>query len=302
MKQITVIGSISMDFVVTTEQVPAQGETLFGETFNTYYGGKGANQAVAASRLGGAVTMLGAVGNDVFGKEVLGNLKTNKISTAGVKVVDNQHTGVANIVVHEGDNRIIYVPGANDAVTIADVKAQEQLLLASEMVIIQNETPLEVIELVISFCHEHKIKTIYNPAPAREISATALEQVSYLTPNESEFGILFPNQTLETVLKKFPNKLIVTLGSQGAIFYDGTQLQRVPAFKVTPVDTTGAGDTFNGALAVALSYGLSVEESLKFGNLASSLAVQVKGAQDGIPTISTMKGQVEYEEAWHFEQ
>lgn len=300
MKKITVIGSISTDFVVTTQVVPAQGETLFGETFATFFGGKGANQAVAASRLGGKVSMIGAVGDDVFGQEVLRNLVENKIDTQGVKTIKEGQTGAATIIVNEGDNRILVVPGANNEVTIEDIEAQREALAASDVVIMQNETPADVIAYTIALCHELKVDTILNPAPARELSLALIEKTTYLTPNESEFELLFPQQNLETVLAQYPNKLIVTLGSRGAVFHDGTSVQQIPAFKVTPVDTTGAGDTFNGALSVALSYGLGLKEAIQFGNLASSLAVQVEGAQAGIPDLASMKGQKDYAETWNF--
>lgn len=300
MKKITVIGSISTDFVVTTKSVPAQGETLFGETFATFFGGKGANQAVAASRLGGTVRMIGAVGDDVFGQEVLRNLTENHIDISGVKTITGGQTGAATIIVNEGDNRILVVPGANNELTIADIEEQRESLQQSDLVIMQNETPADVIEHAIELCHDMQVATILNPAPARELSLELIEKITFLTPNESEFELLFPQQGLETVLAQYPNKLIVTLGSQGAIFHDGKEIQRVPAFTVTPVDTTGAGDTFNGALGVAISQGLSLKDGIKFGNLASSLAVQVEGAQAGIPNLASMKGQVEYAETWDF--
>ena len=300
MKLVTVIGSISTDFVVTTGVVPEQGETLFGETFTTFNGGKGSNQAVAASRIGAKVKMIGAVGDDVFGSEVLANLSENKIDITGVKQVKGGQTGAATIIVHEGDNRIIYVPGANNQLTIADIDRQRETLKNSDIVVMQNETPKEVIEYTIELCHELKVPTILNPAPAREISLALIDKLTYLTPNESEFAVIFPAGELVETLRNYPNKLIVTLGSRGAVFYDGQEIQQIPAYKVTPVDTTGAGDTFNGALAVALSNGLSLAEGIQFSNLASSLAVQVSGAQAGIPSLAMMKGQNEYAKKWDF--
>ena len=300
MKQVTVIGSISTDFVVTTAVVPEQGETLFGETFTTFNGGKGSNQAVAASRIGAKVKMIGAVGDDVFGSEVLENLKENKIDITGVKQVKDGQTGAATIIVNEGDNRIIYVPGANNQLTLADIDRQRETLKNSDIVVMQNETPKEVIEYLIELCEELKVPTILNPAPAREISLALIDKLTYLTPNESEFAVIFPEAELAETLRNYPNKLIVTLGSRGAVFYDGQEIQRIPAYKVKPVDTTGAGDTFNGALAVALSNGLTLAEGIQFSNLASSLAVQVSGAQAGIPSLAMMKGQNEYAKKWDF--
>ena len=301
MKKIMVIGSISMDFVVKTKQVPAEGETLIGESFNTYYGGKGANQGVAASRLGGQVSMIGAVGKDVFGQEVLTNLQKNHINTDGIKEVSEISTGVAHIIVKDGDNRIIVVPGTNDCLKINDIEQRQEAILASDVVILQNETPAEVIDYVINYCYQNNVATVLNPAPAREMLASTIAKATYLTPNETEFGLLFPELPLEEALEQYANKLIVTLGSQGAAFHDGQQLQMVPAFKVKPVDTTGAGDTFNGGLAVGIANHLSLKDSVTFGNLASSLAVQANGAQAGIPTLAQMKGEQAYDEAWHIE-
>lgn len=300
MKKITVVGSIAMDFVVHADEIPEQGETIIGQSFTTHFGGKGANQAVAASRAGAQVSMIGSVGSDVFGDEVLQNLVDNQIEVAGIKRVSTS-TGVAQIIIKEGDNRIIVIPGANNSIKVADIDHHKAKLLESDLVIMQHEIPETIIECVTGYCFSHDIPVILNPAPARAVSDDLIEKVTYLTPNESEFKILFPNLSLEEALKKYPNKLIVTLGSQGAIFYDGHDIQQVAAFKVTPVDTTGAGDTFNGALAVGLTNGLSLKDSVAFGNLASSLAVQANGAQDGIPYLDQLRGQEEYEKTWNIE-
>lgn len=302
MKKITVVGSIAMDFVVKTAVVPEQGETIIGESFTTHFGGKGANQAVAASRTGAKVAMIGAVGTDVFGDEVLQNLQANQIETSGIKRVGGLSTGVAQIIIKEGDNRIIVIPGANNGLTEEDIEQHEETLLTSDMVIMQHEVPETIIECVTGYCFDHNVPIILNPAPARPVSQEVIDKVTYLTPNESEFNLMFPNIGLEEALKRYPNKLIVTLGSQGAIFYDGEMIQQVAAFKVMPVDTTGAGDTFNGALAVGVTNGLSLKDSVKFGNLASSVAVQANGAQEGIPYLDELRGQENYEKAWHIEQ
>lgn len=284
MKKVAVIGSISTDFVVTTKIIPNQGETLVGESFQTFFGGKGANQAIALSRSGLDVSMIGAVGKDVFGQALIDNLKENGINTDMIQTVETAESGSAHIQVMDGDNRIIIIPGANDRLSIDVVKQYQQQLQQMEMVILQNEIPVETIEYIIDFCATQRIQVLYNPAPAKEISEEYIEKVTYLTPNEHEAVLLFGNKERAEVLRNYPNKLIITLGDQGATFFDGEAEVIVPAQKVaTVIDTTGAGDTFNGYFAKGIIEGLTIAESLKLGNAASAIAIQTKGAQNGIP-------------------
>lgn len=300
MKKILVIGSLSTDFVVKTQIKPNQGETVFGDSFETVNGGKGANQAVAASRLGGKVSMLGCVGSDIFGQEIKANLKANQVDDTFVEPVTQIASGSAHITLFEQDNSIIVVPGANNALNEKRIEEIARELEQYDLVIIQNEIPQTTNEAIIDYCWKKQIPLMYNPAPARRIEEKWLEKITYLTPNEHEFSLLFPNETLSSALRKHPNQLIVTLGSKGAIFFDGKKEQMIPSFKVTPIDTTGAGDTFNGALAVAILEGLSLKEAITFANLAASLSVQGFGAQGGMPTITQMKGSQHYEKTWNF--
>lgn len=284
MKKAMVIGSISTDFVVTTQTIPQEGETVIGESFQTHFGGKGANQAIALSRSGVSVFMLGAVGDDQYGKQLIQNLQDNQIDTQAVQVNDAIESGSAHIQIQSGDNRIIVVPGANDTVSIAQIQANQNLINQMDMVVLQNELPLGTIEYLIDFCFEQQIPTIYNPAPVKKINQAYLDKVTYLTPNEHEIVQLFDEENYMEVLKRYPNKLIVTLGSKGAAFFDGEQIVTVPAQTVKDVvDTTGAGDTFNGYLANGILAGYSLAESLALGNAASALAIQTAGAQAGIP-------------------
>ena len=300
MKKILVSGSLSTDFVVKTHVKPNQGETVFGESFETVNGGKGANQAVAASRLGGLVAMLGCVGSDIFGQEIKANLKANQVNDTFVEPVTHMASGSAHITLYDQDNSIIVVPGANNALDAKKIEAIASELDQYDLVIIQNEIPQTTNETIINYCWQKQIPLMYNPAPARVIEEKWLEKVTYLTPNEHEFSLLFPNETLSSALRKHPNQLIVTLGSKGAIFFDGQNEQMVPSFKVTPTDTTGAGDTFNGALAVAILTGLPLKEAITFANLAASLSVQGFGAQGGMPTMTQMKGSQHYAKTWDF--
>lgn len=288
MVRIGVVGSISTDFVVEASRRPEQGETIFGASFDTSFGGKGANQAVASARLGAETFMVGAVGHDTFAERLLDNLKKEGINTDAVQNVSGVPSGSAVITLVEQDNSIIYVAGANDEVRPGDIDGE--LVAGLDIVLVQNETPVATIERLIDVCNEVDTPIIVNPAPGREMSEAYIEKVDYLTPNESEFKMLFPGESLESILKRYPNKLIVTLGSEGAVFFDGAAVQRIPAVDVQAVvDTTGAGDTFNGAFAFAVASGLDLVEGVRFANLAGSLSITKKGAQAGMPTLDALR-------------
>ncbi|KAF3299743.1 ribokinase [Carnobacterium sp. PL24RED07] len=301
MNKITVIGSISTDFVATTAVLPEMGETVEGENFERSFGGKGANQAVAIGRLGGHVEMIGAVGEDTFGKELLANLRDNHVLNENVERVTGFPSGTAVITLYKNDNAIIYVAGANNQMPHLNSDAVLDAIKQSDLVIIQNEMPQSQIDQVIDYCQANAIKVLYNPAPARKLDRQLIEKITYLTPNEKEFQDIFPELSISEGLERYHNKLFVTLGSKGVIYNDGNHEVLVPAYKVTPVDTTGAGDTFNGAFGLALTNGLSIEQSVKFGNLAAALSIQKFGAQGGMPTMEEMKGSAWYEEKWDFE-
>ena len=298
MVKITVVGSISTDFVIETDQRPQVGETVEGKNFTTAFGGKGANQAVAAARLGADVAMVGTVGNDTFAEKLKQNLKENNIFLSNVERVTHLPSGSAVITIQDGDNAIIYIPGANNALTPGRINKAREDLETSDLVVVQNEVPVEAIEELIRICSEIDVPVLYNPAPARKVSAEAIEKVRFITPNETEFNVLFPGEKMADVLARYPDKLLVTAGSKGVYYHDGKEVKLVPANKVTPVDTTGAGDTFNGAFAVAWSNGLTIAESIRFGNLAASLAIGKMGAQTGVPTLEEMKGNDKYEKKW----
>ncbi|MFY4775817.1 ribokinase [Metabacillus sp. RGM 3146] len=284
MAKITVIGSASMDLVVEAKKRPAIGETIMGESFKTVPGGKGANQAVAAARLGADVTMIGCVGDDAFGEQILANLKENGVRTEYMKPVTHAESGTAHITLAEGDNSIIVVKGANQYVLPSLVEKALDVVRESDMVLIQQEIPEETVEYVSEICDKVNIPLLLNPAPARPVSEKVLKQAAYLTPNESEANVIFEKISITDALKQFPNKLLITEGSKGARFYNGMEEMTVPSFKVEAVDTTGAGDTFNAGFAVAISEGMSLEESIRFANRAASLSVTKFGAQGGMPT------------------
>jgi ribokinase len=281
---ITVVGSINMDLVVECEKKPQQGETLFGQSFSTFPGGKGANQAVSAARLCGKVNFVGNVGKDMFGKELLEHLTNEGISIEHINIDQEQFTGIANIVITEGDNSIIVVPGANYTLTPLHVQQKKELIAKSDLVIVQLEILSETVEEVLTICHELDVPVLLNPAPAASCTKKMIEMATYITPNETECVELFGGYS-EGLLKKYPNKLIVTLGEAGAVYFNGTDIVQVEGFKTTVVDTTGAGDTFNGAFAFAISNGKEIKDAIQFANAAASLSVEKLGAQKGMPSF-----------------
>ncbi|ANU27311.1 ribokinase [Planococcus versutus] len=278
---ITVVGSINMDLVVQTDHFPKQGETTLGNLYKTVPGGKGANQAVAAARLGSDVQIIGAVGQDAFGTELLAALKNESVSTRQIKRTDGM-SGIANILLSEGDNRIIVVPGANHQVTAEEIDALADQLVTSELVVMQLEMPIAVVQRTLEICHQNKVPSILNPAPASEFRVEMLPFCTYLTPNETEAEEMF-GKNWEAALEKYPNRLVITLGQKGAQFYDGEKHVTVKGFPAKVVDTTGAGDTFNGAFATALVEGQEFEWAVRFANAAASLSVEKFGAQGGMP-------------------
>ncbi|MBJ8027062.1 ribokinase [Bacillus cereus group sp. N21] len=286
MPNIAVVGSISMDLVAVSKKRPKAGETVIGETFHTVPGGKGANQAVAAARLGANVAMVGAVGNDDYGKLVRKNLENDRVFIDYVVPVTDETTGIAHIVLAEEDNSIVVVQGANRLVNEQIVDRAKDLLVKADMVVLQLEIPLETVEYVLDICEEHKIPVMLNPAPAQVLPVDILEKATYITPNEHECRIVLDDFTspIEELLAKYPNKLLMTEGGKGVRFYNGTEIVHVPSIDVEVVDTTGAGDTFNGALAVALSEGETLQKAIRFANIAGGLSVTKLGAQGGMPT------------------
>jgi ribokinase len=283
MVKIVVIGSSSMDLVVTSEKRPGAGETVLGTSFKTVPGGKGANQAVAAARLGADVSMIGCVGDDHYGNAILENFKQNGVDATNVEPVTDIESGTAHIILAEGDNSIVVVKGANDHVTPDYADQSLELLKQAEMVLIQQEIPEETVEYVSERCQEYGVPLLLNPAPSRSISQKVIDNAAYITPNEHEATVLFAGLSTEEALKQYPNKVFITEGKQGVRYFNGEKEILVPSYEVEAIDTTGAGDTFNAALAVALAEGKSIIDSLQFANRAASLSVTKFGAQGGMP-------------------
>jgi ribokinase len=285
MNNVLVIGSINMDLVVETEHFPAPGETLLGRRFSTFPGGKGANQAVAARRLGARVAMIGRLGNDAFGRELNDGLRSEGIDTRHVRSSDEARTGVAAITVSQAENSIVVIPGANHLLTPADVLAGEAAFAAADVVLCQLEIPLTSVEAAAAIAARHGKPFLLNPAPAIALPSALIERTALLTPNEHELGLLFAGETggWQQQLARHPQRIIMTQGAAGAWFADGQgRLQQQPSFAVTAVDTTGAGDTFNGALAAF--WGLELGALTRLACAASALSVTRAGAQGGMPT------------------
>lgn len=289
MYDIVVVGSINADLVFEADRRPNSGETLIGKDFKTVPGGKGANQAIAASRLGAKVAMMGCLGEDQNGIFLEENLKVNKVETKFIKKVKGVPSGVAGITLAEGDNSIIVVPGANYEVDKTYIDKNKEVIKSAKIVLLQLEIPIEVVEYVIDICSKNKVKTILNPAPIQKLKEDTLEKLDYLTPNEHEFEILYGSKREEEMLKKHKNKLIITKGSEGVSFSDGDKVINITSNKVKVVDTTGAGDTFNGAFAYSLVKGMNIKESIEFANKAAAISVTKFGAQGGMPTLKELE-------------
>ncbi|WHZ00944.1 ribokinase [Neobacillus sp. YX16] len=284
-RKITIIGSINMDLVTSTTQIPKVGETVLGHSFHTIPGGKGANQAVAAARLGTDVTMIGAVGNDSFGKTLVEHLTNEGINTESILKVEDNSTGIASIILWEGDNSIIVVPGANNHITPEVIGRHEDKIINSNILLVQLEIPLESVNRAVELAKKHGIRTILNPAPIQKLPKDLLEMVDFVTPNEHEQALLFASiDGTDQELEKLKEKCIVTKGSKGVLIYKNGEKIEIPSIQVEAVDTTGAGDSFNGALATALCEGLEIEEACRFANVVGAISVTKLGAQTGMPT------------------
>lgn len=286
-----------MDLVVRLPKIPKPGETLLGGVFNTYPGGKGANQAVAASRLGGHVSMIGCVGDDSFGRELVANLSKEGVDTSHVFVQPNVSSGVALIQVDDqAQNSIAVASGANYRLSCEYVEKAMQAIEKIDVVVMQLETPLETIYTAARVAHQRGAKVILNPAPAQVLENDLLQLVDYLVPNEYEIAtmtgfqiqnITDTDQAAQQLLSKGVKNLIVTLGNKGSVIFEGNTNNSVdiPAWKVQAVDTTAAGDCFIGAFAVGLSKEKSVKDAAAFASAAAAISVTRVGAQPSLPKI-----------------
>jgi ribokinase len=292
-KNIVVVGSSNTDMIIKLERIPKPGETILGGEFVTAAGGKGANQAVGAARAGGAVTFVARVGQDMFGARALEGFTKDGIDVSYVVEDKASPSGVALIfVARDGENSIAVASGANGRLSPADVKRARQALAGAAILIMQLETPLATVQAAAELAAAKGVQVILNPAPARPLPDALLKLVSILTPNETEAELLTgikvdsdetAAQAAQALLGKGVQTVIITLGARGALVTTPTSAQLVPGFKVEPVDTTAAGDIFNGALAVALAESRALLDAVRFANAAAALSVTKMGAQPSAP-------------------
>ncbi|MDW7658697.1 MAG: ribokinase [Bacillota bacterium] len=285
--RISVVGSLNMDMTVTAPRIPQKGETILGEALNYFPGGKGANQAYALGKLGADVVMYGCVGRDDFGRQLIDNLAQANVETSGIRQLDTARTGVALITVGESDNTIVVVPGANGMVDRSYIDTISPDLLRSDLVMLQLEIPLETVLYICDMCAAAGVPVLLNPAPAIRLPQTVLDQVTLITPNEHEAALVYDHDgPIEELLARYPEKLVVTLGKAGSVFADRNgNILRTAAGKARVVDTTGAGDTFNAALAFAMTSGYDLAKAMVFANTAAGISTEKMGAQAGMPTF-----------------
>ena len=298
MKNICVIGSLNMDLVVNVDTMPKPGQTIIGSNFKEVPGGKGANQAVAMTRLNGNVSMIGKVGEDGFGQTLINSLKNDKVDTTYIQTSKGA-TGVALItVVKNAQNSIVVSPGANFEVKEDDIDNNIEAIKNSDIVVLHLETPLNTIKYALNKAKELNKYTILNPAPAVKLDDEIIKNVDLLTPNETELEII-SGVSIETeediqkaaqiMIEKGVKELIVTLGSKGSLYINKEKSMFKKAYKVEAVDTTAAGDSYTGALAVALSQDKNIEDAMDFASKVGALSVLKEGAQSSLPTLEDVK-------------
>ncbi|MDP4227854.1 MAG: ribokinase [Bacteroidota bacterium] len=291
--KIVVIGSCNTDMVVKSNRLPVPGETVLGGAFMMNPGGKGANQAVAIARLGGNVTFISKTGNDLFGKQSIEMYSDENINTDFIFSDPNLPSGVALIMVDtNGENCIVVASGANSSLNTKDIEKARKVIESADILLMQLEIPMETVEYAAKIACEKGIKVILNPAPAAFLSNDLLKCLYAIVPNKTEAEMLTgikvvdldsAKQAADIISSKGVDIVIITLGSKGALVKEGNIYYEVPAEKVTAIDTTAAGDTFCGALCIAISEGFTTEDAVKMANKASGITVTRAGAQSSIP-------------------
>lgn len=290
--RVLVIGSINMDLVVNTDEIPGVGETVLGKSLFQNPGGKGANQAVAISKLGGKVSFLGMVGKDIFGEQSLESMKGAGVNTENIKKVDVS-TGIAIINVDNGgNNNIIVIPGANDRVDINYLEGNIDIFKASDIVVFQLEIPLDTVKYGLEIAKELGKTTVLNPAPAAELDDDILKNVDILIPNEHELKRITKMEISDKasivkasslLIDKGVERVIVTLGESGVFYMDKIKYKSFPSYSVEVVDTTAAGDSFIGGFVYSYIEDKSIEKAIEIGQKTAALCIQKVGAQNAMP-------------------
>lgn len=283
---ITVIGSLNIDFVVSVDRRPNIGETIMSNSLDILYGGKGGNQAVAAAKLGKKVSFVGAIGNDLYGDNYIEELKKYDINTDCIFVKTDETTGIAMVAIEKKDNSIIYTQGANGQLNIRDIEVAKDIIKKSAVILVQLEVNNDVVEKVIELASRYHIPVILNPAPYKHFPIEWLEKISYITPNKQEYESIVSNDNFND---KYINKFIITLGKQGVVYYKNNIQHKIAAPKVEVVDTTGAGDTFNGVFAYYLSINTPLKIACEKATYAASYSTTKIGAQFGMPSEKELK-------------
>lgn len=278
MNNILVIGSLNADLMVQVDELPIPGETVSSNSFEVLPGGKGMNQAICAAKLGANVTMAGCVGTDEYARILMEALHQNQVHSEYIRIAETAPTGMAIVTTSSKDNNIVVIPGANALVDMEYINSIRHVIKQSDLVILQLEIPLETVYYTIDVCNEEGVDVLLNPAPAQNINPEYIEKVSYLIPNETELASIF-KEDYKTTLAKYPNKIIMSAGEHGAYYHDGNTIVNLEARKIEVVDTTGAGDSFNAAFAVAVLEGKEIKEAIAYANGIAAITTTVKGAQ-----------------------
>ncbi|MBO8152864.1 MAG: ribokinase [Candidatus Neomarinimicrobiota bacterium] len=297
--KIVVVGSSNTDMVIKVKNLPKPGETVIGKEFYIAAGGKGANQAVAAARLGADVTFIAKVGKDMFGDRAIANFQESGINTDFVFRDEKNPSGVALIFVDEkGENSIAVSPGSNANLVKENIKLAIDEIKKAVIMLIQLEIPIETVEYAVNVAKQHNVKVILNPAPARKLGDQLLKRVDIITPNESEAEVLTglkivddisAAKAAEALIQKGVGNVVITLGERGAFLYTKSDNMLIPTKRVNAVDTTAAGDAFNGGLAFALGSGMSLKDAIHFANFVGAYSVTRRGAQPSMPNYDEVK-------------
>jgi ribokinase len=304
-RPVVVVGSINIDLVANTERIPVEGETVLGRNFQIHPGGKGANQAVAVARLGYPVRMIGRLGDDIFGTQLRTYLEKSGIDISGVITGEGASGAAIIVVAQKGENSIVITPGANAQLTPQDLETNLDILRSAGVVLTQLEIPLETVEALAQICTREKVPLVFDPAPARELPASLFQQVAWFTPNETEAAFFLgtsngikpragPDRVAQMLLQKGARGVVLKMGSRGAYLASANGLRgSIRPFPVEAIDTTAAGDAFNGAFATGLMLQMGALEGARFAAAAAAISVTRAGAQPSMPRMEEVEQLIE---------